>query len=57
MANDRSRNLKVIDEIIFLKDYGKNIRQIAITAHGKIKPVLWITNDYDKPCAEIIRIL
>jgi hypothetical protein len=55
MGNGRSRNLKVIDEIIFLKDYGKNIRQIAITGHGKIKPALLITNDFDKPCAEIIR--
>ena len=37
MANGKSRNLKVIDETIFLKDHGKEIRQIAITGHGKIK--------------------
>ena len=55
MADGKSRNLKVIDENIILKDYGKEIRQIAITGHGKIKPALLITNDFEKPCAEIIR--
>ncbi|NHZ87086.1 MAG: transposase [Planctomycetia bacterium] len=55
MANGQGRNLKVIDENIFLKDYGKEVRQIAITGHGKIKPALLITNDFEKPCAEIIR--
>jgi hypothetical protein len=55
MANGKGRTLKVIDETVFLKDYGDNIRQIAITGHGKIKPALVITNDFDRPRDEIIR--
>jgi len=55
MANGKGRNLKVIDEKIYLKDYGGELRQIAITGHGKIKPALLITNDFDKPCAMLIR--
>ncbi len=55
MANGKGRNLKVNDEIIYLKDYGGELRQIAITGHGKIKPALLITNDFDKPCKELIR--
>lgn len=55
MADGKGRWLKVIDEKIFLKDYGDDLRQIAITGHGKIKPALLITNDFDKPCAEMIR--
>jgi hypothetical protein len=55
MANGKGRNLKVNDEKIHLKDYGGELRQIAITGHGKIKPALLITNDFEKPCAELIR--
>jgi len=55
MANGKGRNLKVNDEKIYLKDYGAELRQIAITGHGKIKPALLITNDFDKPCAKLIR--
>lgn len=55
MSDGKGRWLRVIDEKIFLKDYGDEIRQIAITGHGKIKPALIITNDFDKPCAEIVR--
>ena len=55
MANGKGRNLRVNDEKIFLKDYGGELRQIAITGHGKIKPALLITNDFDKPCAMLIR--
>ena len=55
MGNGKGRNLKVNDEKIYLKDYGGELRQIAITGHGKIKPALLITNDFDKPCAKLIR--
>lgn len=55
MANGKGRNLKVNDERIYLKEYGGELRQIAITGHGKIKPALLITNDFDKPCAKLIR--
>lgn len=55
MANGRTRMLRVIDNIIQLKDYGKKIRQIAITGHGKIKPALIITNDFSLDVECIIR--
>jgi len=55
MANGKGRNLKVNDEKIYLKDYGAELRQIAITGHGKIKPALLITNDFEQPCARLIR--
>ena len=54
-AGNKKRTLKVLDEKIFLKDYGKEIRQIAITGHGKIKPALVITNDFDEEIEIIIR--
>jgi len=54
-AGNKKRTLKVLDEKIFLKDYGKKIRQIAITGHGKIKPALIITNDFDEDIEIIIR--
>jgi transposase len=55
MADGKGRTLKVIDEKVFLRDYGADIRQISITGHGKIKPALLITNDFDRPCEEMIR--
>ena len=55
MANGKGRSLKVIDEIIYLREYGDNLRQIAINGHGKIKPALLITNDFDSPVADMIR--
>lgn len=44
-ADGKGRELKTYEEDVFLKDYGKPIRQLAITGHGKIKPALIITND------------
>jgi hypothetical protein len=55
-TNDgKGRLLKVNDTRITLRDYGKELRQIAITGHGKIKPALLITNDFDRSCADMIR--
>jgi transposase len=54
-AGNKKRTLTVLDEIVFLKEYGKDIRQIAITGHGKIKPALVITNDFDESIEIIIR--
>jgi len=54
-ADGKGRTLKVIDESIKIKNYGDNIRQIAITGHGKIKPAILITNEFDAPCNEMIR--
>lgn len=54
-GNGKKRLLKVHDQMIFLRDYGKEIRQIAITGNGKIKPALIITNDFELPLADIVR--
>ena len=54
-ANGKTRELNVSDSIIFLKGYGKKIRQLAITGHGKIKPALIITNDFNLAKEEVIK--
>lgn len=54
-ADGKGRTLKVNDEKVFLRDYGADVRQIAITGHGRIKPALLITNDFEQPCQEMIR--
>jgi len=45
-ADGKGRNIKVFEEKVFVSEYGKELRQIAITGHGKIKPALIITNDF-----------
>lgn len=55
MANGRTRLLKVNDTKVFLKEYGQEIRQVAITGHGKLKPALIITNDFALSTDAIIR--
>ena len=54
-AGNKTRNLKVYDNIINLKGYYKELRQIAITGHGKIKPALIITNDFELKFEEVVR--
>lgn len=54
-SNGKTRNIKVNDDVIDLKRYGKPIRQITITRHGKIKPALIITNDFTLPVADVVR--
>jgi len=54
-AGNKHRTLQVYDEIVFLKGYDKDIRQITITGNGKIKPAIIITNDTDLPIEQIIR--
>jgi hypothetical protein len=55
ISNGKSRQLKVIEQTFFLKGYNKFIRQISITGHGKIKPALIITNDFELDLKLIIR--
>lgn len=56
MAGDgKKRQLKVYDQKVFLRDYGKEVRQIAITGHGRIKPALIITNDFELSQTAVIR--
>jgi transposase len=54
-GNGKNRLLNVYDQKIFLRDYGKEIRQLAITGNGKIKPALIITNDLELPQIDIVR--
>ncbi|MCB9348898.1 MAG: transposase [Lewinellaceae bacterium] len=54
-AGNRKRTLKVADQTIFLKGYGKDIRQVVITGHGKAKPALIISNDFDISLEQIVR--
>ena len=51
----KKRLLKINDQNVFLRDYGKEIRQIAITGNGKIKPALIITNDLELSQTDIVR--
>ena len=55
MAGNKKRGLTVLDEEIYLKGYGDTIRQISITGHGKIKPAIIITNDFDLKVEKIVR--
>lgn len=54
-GDGKTRQLRIHDTTLFLKDYGKEIRQIAITGHGKIKPALIITNDFEIAPEGVIR--
>ena len=54
-AGNKKRTIKVFEEQIFLNGYKENIRQINITGHGKIKPAIIITNDFDMPIEYIVR--
>lgn len=57
----KKRTIKVFEENITLRGYcdnkgkSKEIRQIIITGHGKIKPALIITNDYSIKTEKVIR--
>ena len=54
-AGNKKATIKVYDETIFLKTYNKEIRQISIKGHGKIKPATIILNDFDIKSADVVR--
>jgi len=54
-AGNKTRVLKVHERIEFLKGYGKEIREIIITGHGREKPAIIITNDQDIKVEKVIR--
>lgn len=54
-SHGKTRKLKVRENSVVLKQYDKEIRQIAITGHGKIKPAILITNDFEMSLSDIIR--
>ena len=57
----KKRTIRVYDDAITLPGYkdkqgkAKPIRQVAITGHGKIKPALIITNDFDLNSEALVR--
>ena len=54
-STGKGRMVSVVDQRVVLRDYGGELRQVAIAGHGKIKPALIITNDFDLPCDGVIR--
>lgn len=54
-AGNKKATIKALDEIIFLRTYDKDIRHISIKGHGKIKPAIIITNDFDIKIEDIVR--
>ncbi|MFV2082590.1 MAG: transposase, partial [bacterium] len=50
------RRVRVLDEKTGLKDYDGEVRQIAITDHGREKPTFLVTNDFESTVKEIITI-
>ena len=52
---NKKRTIKVYEQTLYLKGYGRDIRQTYITGNGKIKPAIIITNDFDKSINEIVR--
>ena len=54
-SGNKNRTMKVYEEVVTLKGYEGEVRQINITGHGKIKPAIVITNDFDLPLEKIIR--
>lgn len=54
-ADGKGRELKIYEEEVLIKDYGKPIRQLAITGHGREKPALIITNDKKISQEELVR--
>lgn len=54
-ADGKGCQLKVFEDSIMIRDYGKPIRQVAITGHGRIKPALIITNDNEIALEKLVR--
>jgi len=63
-AGNKKRTLYVYEEQVILKGYNAEntlkremeyVRQVSITGHGKIKPALIITNDFDISLNDLVR--
>ena len=54
-AGGRNRTLQVHEQVLPLKGYGQQIRQLAIAGTGRIKPALLITNDFELSIDQVIR--
>jgi len=58
----KKRSLKVCERNLILPEYkdgktgkSKTIRQVIITSHGKIKPAVMLTNDFELPVETVVR--
>ena len=58
----KKRSLKVSEDYITLPGYkdgktgkARTVRQVTITGHGKIKPAVMLTNDFDLPVEAVVR--
>lgn len=54
-SDGKNRLLSVVDETVILKEYGKAIRHVAISGHGRINPALIITNDFALSLEHLVR--
>lgn len=54
-GDNKGRTLRILDEKTTIYDYGKPIRQVSITGHGKIKPAIIITNDFNISVETLVR--
>lgn len=54
-GGNKKRTLKIHEDIVYLRGYNKDIRQIFITGHGRIKPAIIITNDRDIKAEQVVR--
>ncbi len=54
-SGNKKRALSVYEEEVELQGYEGKVRQICITGHGKIKPAIIITNDFDISLEAIVR--
>jgi len=54
-AGNKKATIRAYQETVFLKTYNKEIRQISIKGHGKIKPATIILNDFDIKPADVVR--
>ena len=51
----KHRTLSVHDSLVTLKGYEGNVRQVAITGHGRLKPALLISNELEDSVATLVR--
>ena len=51
----KKRSIKVYEQTLEPRGYGKPLRQIAISGHGKEKPALIICNDFELETEQVIR--
>lgn len=54
-SKGKHRYLKVYEQSLKPKEYGKSLRQLSICGHGKEKPALIISNDFDLEAEQVVR--